>query len=147
MNHPTPPPDKPQGAETPRCDSQVLLPDQVRGLPTVPFTFACRLERELNAATEALEKAKAELADSRDEIAGLGVKLCHARDGLTAEREQSRKREAALREALMNARLRFEYLFCRLGEGEINGVRISSAIGEINAALSQQAPTNDHQPI
>jgi hypothetical protein len=139
MNQPTPPPDKPQGAETPRTDAEGIVADNNRAY--VNIDFARQLERELTAATEALEKAKAELAAKHDYANALTGDLNACRYRLAGEREQSGKREAALREALEPAKEDIEW-FC----GQLNmNPRDNNAWKTIRAALSQQAPTNDTQ--
>jgi hypothetical protein len=210
MNTPTPPPDKPQGAElsaepiaqTPRTDA-FLEPYRKYGeVPHALIDFARQLERELTAktseltaATEALEKAKAELAAlrpmSREEMqaqldkANYGDKLTeqmrthlgcevshdmrcdHEGDSLNrvrwnsraiilllcalydqeeaakTEREQSGKREAALREAGNKLRQSAEMLgYVQDAQCYRDSLR---NIADWDAALSQQAPTNDTQ--
>jgi hypothetical protein len=168
MNQPTPPPAKPQGAQTPRTDAAAAW---VGGNCAITVIDEMRkMEKQLTAATEALEKAKAELAramkpslfnatqdaseiqrlyrlarEDKDTLVGevtlwrLRYEEVHMQaDDLgkqfNDERDQSGKREAALREALV-----------KIQETAANFIfpPVFFEIEDIcKAALSQQATTN-----
>jgi hypothetical protein len=167
MNQPTPPPDKPQGAEpiaeTPRTESAKFAVITDRHLKyeviVVHAEIARQLERELTAATEALEKAKAELAACKESIISGQKVLREDAEHNAARAEQSGKREAALREALLPfARFHRAYKSKPMrGVGdEFYGIHSGteweanlkhSDMARAYTALSQQAPTNDTQPI
>lgn len=158
-SQPTPPPDKPQGAEPELSFRNPTPEDMERTAKQITGFVADRdrsmlvrhLQQKLNAANEALEKAKAELAA----YAETHRDVAHYNQELRAVIEQSGKREAALREALKRIEKwsgEFPETNRFWDEEKTRPMTYSAAFGSngerdymrdiARSALSQQAPTN-----